>query len=263
MKPMKDNTNKEKEKYVPMGTKVSPAMADVINAICDSLGVDVYHLLQQFLYTMVRASHQQHELSPEIQKIMTLMETDAGWQNAFNICNPDGLKVSQVVLILEQENKKGFGAVMINKPWCGASTQTECVDEILERVTEVTMRGIYRRLRNIGGTMQCGCLSDILLRMIDAQTIIELDELDRQEICGRNDIADNGRAYAYGKKTKAKQHRTIDNEAHRQQMLAFDDIDRDEPPLPVDDWEGEQRGDSPTPEELEDQLGCRPFGAES
>ena len=36
-----------------------------------------------FFYTLMRASAPMHELSPEIQKIMTFMETDASWAEAF------------------------------------------------------------------------------------------------------------------------------------------------------------------------------------
>lgn len=255
---------KKDEKYVGMGTKVSPGEAEVINAICDSLGVEVYYLLQQFLYTLIRAAGGWHNITTEIDQILTLMDIDADWQNAFNICNPDGLKVAQVILILEQKDKKGFGAVMINKAVMPGykPQQTENVNDILERVVEVCMPGIYNKLRLLSAQMDCKRVSELLMTMIDAQATIELDEEFRREISGRGDIADNGKAYAYGKKTKAKQHRTIDNEAHRQQMLAFDDIDHDEPPLPVDDWEGEQRGDSPTPDDMEESLGCKPFGVE-
>lgn len=217
----------EKEKYKVQGTKIPPEMDEVLNKICDVMQVDVYHLLQWFIYTVIRASSPQHELTSEIQKLMTMMETDAGWQKAFNLCNPDHLKVSQCILILEQQNHKGFGAVMINKPWMGDATQTECVDDILERVTEVTMQGIYRRLRSIGSQMDCQHLSDILLSMIDAQTVLELDEQNRREMQGPGDYTDRGRQYAYGKKTKSMHHRTPDSLANQQQTIRFDDSDRD------------------------------------
>lgn len=245
-----------KEKYAGMGTKVSPAMAEVINSICDSLGVDVYHLLQQFLYTLVRASSPEHELSPEIQKILTMMESDAGWQNALNLCNPDGLSVSQCILILEQKDKKGFGMVMVDKPFMDSVLQTECVDDIIERVTEVGMHGIYRRLRRLGAKLGCHHLSDILLTMIDAQTTIQLDEEFRSEMQGRDDYADNGKTYAYGKKTKSKHRRTVDGETERQQRIMFGDDDRDTA-------RHEARGWRDSAKELEDSLGCRPFTDEA
>lgn len=232
-----------------MGTKIDPAMAKVLNACCDALGVDVYHLLQWFAYTIIRASAPMHELDPRIQKLLAMMESDPGWQQAFNVANPNGLKVAQVVLILEQEGRKGFGAVMIDRPFFDDARQTECVDEILERVTEVTMRGIYRRLRLMGAKMDCQNLSDVLLTMIDAQTILDLDEGFRAEMPGIGDHADNGRQVAFGKKSKAKQHRTPDSLA-QDQRIKWDDNDREVSDYEAKDWEGEYRQHNEPPEDM-------------
>jgi hypothetical protein len=233
----------ETKRFEGLGTKIDPAMYEVLNACCDALGVDVYHLLQWFAYTIIRASAPMHELDPRIQKLLAMMESDVGWQQAFNIANPNGLKVAQAILILEQEGRKGFGAVMIDRPFFGDARQTECVDSILERVTEVTMRGIYRRLRLMGAKMDCQNLSDVLLTMIDAQTILDLDEGFRAELPGMGDYNYNGKQVAYGKKTKAKQHRTPDSVA-QDQRIKFDDYDREVADYEVQDWEGEHRGNA-------------------
>jgi len=218
----------ENKRFEGLGTKIDPSMYEVLNACCDALGVDVYHLLQWFAYTIIRASSPMHELDPRIQKLLTLLESDAGWQKAFNLANPDSLKVAQVVLILEQENHKGFGAVMIDKPWMGKPMrQTECVDEILERVLEVTMRGIYRRLRMLGAKLKCDNFSDVLLTMIDAQTTMDLEEAFRAEMPTMGEHADNGKPVAYGKKSKAKQYRSPDSIAH-DQRIKFDDNDAEQ-----------------------------------
>ena len=228
----------ETKRFEGLGTKIDPAMAKVLNACCDALGVDVYHLLQWFAYTIIRAAAPMHELDPRIQKLLTMMESDAGWQHAFNLANPNKLKIARAILILEQEGRKGFGAVMIDKPWMGESSQTECVDEILERVTEATMHGIYRRLRRLGAKKKCNNLSDILLNMIDAQTILNLDEEFRAELPGMGNHADNGRQVAYGKKSKAKQHRTPDSYA-QDQRIKWDADDREVSDYEAKDWEGE------------------------
>ena len=230
----------ETKRFEGLGTKIDPAMAKVLNACCDALGVDVYHLLQWFAYTIIRAAAPMHELDPRIQKLLAMMESDAGWQQAFNIANPNGLKVAQVVLILEQERHKGFGALMIDRPFCGDARQTECVDEILERVTQVTMHGIYRRLRDMGVKMKCQSLSDVLLTMIDEQTDLNLDAGFRAEMPGIGDHADNGRKVVYGKKSKAKQHRTPDSLA-QDQRIKWGDDDREVSDYEAKDWEGEHR----------------------
>ena len=194
------------ERFEQLGTKIDPSMAEVLNACCDAMGVDVYHLLQWFAYTIVKASAPMHNLDPRIQKLMTMLDRDAGWQNAFNLCNPDRLKIAQVVLILEQDNHKGFGAVMVDKPFFNEARQTECVDDILERVCEVTMHGIYKQLRLMGADLECNNLSDVLLTMLDMQDFINLSDANAAEGPQMGDIAPNGRAVAYGKRTKRKKH---------------------------------------------------------
>ena len=223
--------NNNKEPYELLQTKISPQQAELLDAICNALGVNTYQIFQMFFYTLCKASAPMHELSPEIRKLMTLMETDAGWAEAFNMANPERLKVAQVVLILEQKNHKGFGAVMIDRPFMSDARMTECVDDILERVCEVTMHGIYRRLRLIGAEHDCKNLSDILLTMVDAQTILDMDEASKVEMKGEAMYDYRGRPIQYGTKSKAKQHRTPDSLANdqriKQQTIVFDDFDRE------------------------------------
>ena len=221
------------ERFEQLGTKIDPSMAEVLNACCDAMGVDVYHLLQWFAYVVVKASSDLHSLDPRIQKLMTMLDRDAGWQNAFNLCNPDRLKIAQVVLILEQDNHKGFGAVMVDKPFFNEARQTECVDDIL-----VTMSGIYRRVRQMGADMECNNLSDVLLTMLDAQDILNAEERDAAEGPQMGDVAQNGKVLAYGKRTKRKKHYTPDTMPVTGNL--FDDIDHDAPSEPLKDWEGEQ-----------------------
>jgi hypothetical protein len=240
----------DKEKrFEGLGTKIDPAMYEVLNACCDALQVDVYHLLQWFAYTIIRAAAPWHELDPRIQKVLTMLESDVGWQKAFNIANPSGLEVAQIILILQQEGRKGLGAVMIDKPYCGEARQTECVDDILETVTSVTMRGIYRRLRRIGAKMNCEQLSDVLLTMIDAQTMMDLDDSFRAEMPGLGDYTDAGQRVAFGKKTKAKKYRTVNAEQSR---IVFDDNDREVADYEVKDWEGEHAQHDEPPADLSD-----------
>lgn len=234
---MKDN---EKEKFVPMGTKVSPDVAEVWNAICDAKETDTYHMLQQFIYMMVRAANGQHSLSPEIQKLLTMMEMDAGWQRAFNAANPAQKHISQMVLIMDQDDHKGFGAVMVNKPFFGEATMTLNSSTILERILEVTQQGIYRRLRDMGQRLGCSNFVDVLLLMLDAQDLLITEEEDREELPGMGDYAVNGKQYAYGKKTKSLKHRNIDTPS-QQQKIIFDDVDREAATNEAEGWEGSHR----------------------
>ena len=226
-----------KENYVLVQTKVSPQQAELLDAICNVLGVNTYQIFQMFFYTLCKASSPMHELSPEIRKLMTMMETDAGWAEAFNMANPDNLNVAQAILILEQKNHKGFGAVMIDRPFMtsapemvgdldpnrGDPQMTENVDDILERVCEVTMHGIYRRIRLMGARMNCKNLSDVLLTMIDAQTILEMEEESKVEMQGQPLYDGRGRPVEYGQRTKSKPHRDPDSVANDLRIKFADD----------------------------------------
>lgn len=217
-------------KFVPMGTKISPSAAVVWDAICQARQTDTYHMLQYFIYTMIKAAADPHDINPDIQKILTMLNTDTGWQKAFNLCAPNvKSKVAQVVLILEQEGKKGFGAVMIDRPFVGKARMTECTDDILERVTEVTMPGIYRRVRLLGAQMGCNNLSDVLLTLIERQSNEEIDKQNQEEMRGPDNYTDYGREYAYGKKTKSIQHKGIED-YDKQQPIRFSPSDT--PDLP-------------------------------
>ena len=245
------------EKFVPMATKISPAAAEVWDAICQARQTDTYHMLQNFIYTMIRAAADPHALNPDIQKILTMLDTDAGWQKAFNLCAPNvKAKVSQVVLIMEQEGRKGFGAVMVNRPFMGHATMTECTDDILERVCEVTMRGIYRRLRMLGARMECNNLSDVLLTLIDSQAILDLAGDVQDEGPQMGDRADNGHEYAYGKRTKQTKRRTPDT-LDLQQRITFTDADRQQADEEVARSSSDKTSDQPG-----DEPDWRPFGQE-
>lgn len=249
---MTKTKKKKPDKFVVMATKISPDDAVVWDAICQARQTDTYHMLQNFMYTMIRAAADPHALNPDIQKILTMLDTDAGWQEAFSLCAPNAkTKVSQVVLIMEQEGRKGFGAVMVNRPFMGKPTMTECTDDILERVCEVTMHGIYRRLRLLGASMKCNNLSDVLLTLIDSQTILDIAGDVQDEGPQMGDRADNGHEYAYGKRTKQTKRRTPDSEANRQQRIHFTDEDRETA-------EQEVKHDSSDNEEQD----FRPFGVE-
>ena len=87
--------------------------------------------------------------------------------------------------------------------------------------------------------MECHNLSDVLLTMIDAQTILELDEENRVEMKGEGMYDHRGRKIEYGKKTKTHGHRTPDSVA-QDQRITFPDFERDQPSEPLKEWEGEQ-----------------------
>lgn len=58
---------KNSDQFEQLGTKIDPAMAEELNAVCDSLQVDIYNLLQWFCYTLTRL-RMQREVLLNLQK---------------------------------------------------------------------------------------------------------------------------------------------------------------------------------------------------
>lgn len=240
-----DNT----QGFEPKGTKISPAMAVVWDAVCEALGTNTYDLIQNFIYSMIRAASEQHDKSPEIQRLLDALDLDPGWQNAINLCAPNGkLKISQMVLIVEQEDKQGFGMVMLDKPYMGDVQQTENVNLIIERVLEVGLKKLYKKLRMIKADMRVNWLSDVLASMIVAQDLLNAEQADQEEMPGYGDYHDRGKRVVYGNKHKRVPHRTPDSLANSQTTIQWTDDDKEIAEYEAEGWEGEirQREEKPS-----------------
>ena len=254
----------DKEKFSPQGTKIDPAIAIVWNEVCEALGTDTYHLLQQFIYAMVRMASEQHNKSPEIQRLLYALDLDVGWQNAINLAAPNGkLTIEQMILIVSQEEKDGFGMVMLDKPYMEECRQDMNVNHIVERVIEVGLKKLYMKLRDLKAEKRCKWLSDLLITMCEAQTQMDIEEENLNEMRADAHYSEHGRPIEYGKRTKRVQHRTPDSLANsRQQTINFTEEDEERAAYEAEDWEGRWSCDRVDPEEIEDILGGKPFGCE-
>jgi hypothetical protein len=226
----------EKDNYILLQTKVKKSEAEILDRIAQNRGTTIYGLLQLMCQFLIRTASGQFNLSEEINHLLTLFHLEPGWKDSFCSCDPTAeMEVAQEILILQQQGKKGFGAVMVNKPFMGAWTQTECVDDIIERVIEVCAPGIYNRLRTMCAIREITSVLDLLVTLTDAQVLIDLDEANRREIQQANNIAPNGKAVEYGAKRRSKKHFTPDTMPKR---IIFKDIDHDAPAPETEEWEG-------------------------
>lgn len=230
---------KNEDSFQVLATKIDPAMAEVLDACCNAMQVDVYHLLQWFAYTIIRAAAPLHELDPRIQKLMAMMDNDFTWQKAFNLADRSDVDIEQCVLILQQKERRGIGAILIDKPFFESARQTECVDDILEQVLKATVPGIYKRMRSVMADMQCDGIVETLLAMLEEQQRLLAEADIANEGPQMGTCTNSGEEYAYGNRTKAKQKRTVDSYAMDRRTF-FDDL-TDHPDLPTQDWEGEHR----------------------
>lgn len=253
------------EGFVTVATKVPRQVADLLQILAAGRGMEVYELLQLLINAFISAARHDGPVPPEVRLLIESLKIDTAYCKAFNFASPTAVsEIAQMVLILQQRDqqgqpKRGFGLVMISKPFMEDARMTYCVDDILERIVEVAMRGLYRELRQIGVAMESESMRETLTLMCDAQKIVNLKEQDREELPGYGNFHDYGRAIEYGNKHKRKLHRTPDSLANSQQRIIFDDDDREIADYEAKDWEGEQRN----PENDEPPAGMpRPFDQE-
>ena len=174
---------------------------------------------------IVRTASGEYNLSDDINRLLTLFHLEPGWKDAYNSCDPTAdTEIAQEVLILEQPGRRGFGALMIDKPFMGQWTETECVDDIIDRVIEVCSPGIWKRIHCLMDQMGTESIIDLLVTITDGRIIYELEEANRREIQQADNIASNGRAMEYGARTRRKKHFDPDT---MPQTIKFDAFDSD------------------------------------
>lgn len=258
--------NNEQQKQVTEGghatfsVKVTQDIYDLVNILCEGLqhGTNGNDLFRMFIQTFIESAKHDGPISPDMQHFLNLLKIEPGWHKAFNFADVTAqTEVAQVILILQQKGKHGFGLTMIDKPWMGEPTETRCVDDILERIIKVSMPGLAKRLDAIGEKFCCTSMRETLTLLCEYMSDYLQREEDQAELPGYGEHHDYGKAIEYGRKHKRVPHRTPDSVANQQQRIVFDDYDRKVADYEVKDWEGEHRQHEEPPEGM-----TRPFDQE-
>lgn len=232
-------------------------------------GTNANDLLKKCIEFVIETAKITGPVPPEMKTLIDMLRLDAAWHSAFNFGDVTATNdIAQVILILQQHDGKqprqGFGLAMINKPMIAGEQQTMtlCVDEILERVVEVSMKGLYRELREIGLSLGTQSMRETLTMLCDAQKLVNLNNSLHDELPQMGNFSDFGKVIEWEHRTKQKKRRTPDGEAMRQQRIVFTDEDREVADMEAQDWEGEHRQTEEPPANMEEEMGFRPHGEE-
>ena len=240
--------------------KVPAKWLPLLNTICAVKGATMNDLIKMCLQFLIETARVTTEPSPDMKVLLQMVKIDSNWQQMFNYLNNGQFDIAQMILVLQQSKDgkpcEGFTLAKFDKPYCGDCQQSLCVDDILERVIEVALGASdYWDLRKIAQHFEAASIREALVRMVDAQAIMDLNEADREELPQVGDFHDYGKVIEYGAKTRRKRHRTPDSLANSQQRIQFDDFDREQADYEVGEREGEHRGDGGEPP-------VKPFGGE-
>lgn len=238
-----------------LSVKVKQETYDLLNILAEGMehGTNANDLLKMFVHAFIESAKHSGPVSNEMRMLLDMLRLEEGWHKHFNFADVNAQnEVAQVVLILQQPGRKGFGMTMIDRPYMDDSYQTLCVDEILERVVDVAMKGLYLELREIGNSLGTKSIRETLTILCDSYRLAQMDDDIQDALPKLGTYSDFGRAIEYGQRTKQKKHRTPDGEAMRQQRIVFTDDDREIADMEVQDWEGEHRQTEEPPTNMSD-----------
>ena len=171
---MKDDEGK----FVTVAGKVSTWCYGRLSRILRKRGLNIYQMIQNFCDSIVRNMDDRHNLTPESEKIMATFEHMIGWEDNFNIGDPNVKpEVSEATYYLtDEDGKKGVRVMHVEKPFFGQWTQNFNIQQILERFMCLTFPQLYKRMRFIAVCRQCASIFELL-----TEIVAELEEEEKKK----------------------------------------------------------------------------------
>lgn len=156
--------------YEVVATKIRKEAKDRLEALCNSRGMTKYDLLQMMCDTLIRYMDDKHNLTPEIEKAMSIFEHLKGWGGAFNLADATSdPAIMEATYYLRDSAKPGVRGVHVERPWIEGHTweQTYNIQEILEKTICLLMPERYRRLRLLAVDNECSSILQLIDMLID------------------------------------------------------------------------------------------------
>jgi hypothetical protein len=193
------------ERFENVSTKVATEVKEQLNRILKSMGLNEYQWLQLMIEVTIRMMDDRHNLSSAMAKMIQMFSMVPGFKDAASLVdvNAEG-KIDAAVYFVNVKGKKGYKPVMVERTWFdGQWNETHNVRQIVEYVIEKCAPDSYMKLRRHMQDLECSSVFECLMEMVDAYTITRLEE-EIPQIFADNQRADNGKALAYGERTKRK-----------------------------------------------------------
>ena len=198
------------DKFENVSTKVAAEVKEQLNRILKMMGLNEYQWLQLMIEVTIRMMDDRHNLSEAMAKMIQMFKMVPGFKDAASLvdANAEG-QIDGAIYFVNVKGKKGYKPVMVERTWFdGQWNETHNVRDIVECVIERCAPDSYMKLRDHMQELECESVFECLMTMVDAYSLTRLDE----EIPAMfNDMrADNGKALAYGQRTKRKKRYTPD-----------------------------------------------------
>lgn len=229
----------KEEKFKAIATKISRPAYRKLKKLAKAKGLTVYDILQMCVDTLIRYMSDRHNLTPEMERAMSIFEHMTGWRNSANLADYTAdWQIKEATLYLTAKGKQGIRAVHVELPFMGQKRETENIQEITERFFNYVLPERYKRLRLVASYVGATSMIDLLDRMIDSYDVLELSNKEIREGFQDADRAENNKPLRYGERTRRKKHESVEGYEAKQQTFHFNAEDlpesRKEEPFDID-----------------------------
>ena len=199
----------KEEKYVNISTKIKPETDMLLKKICKKIGIIKYEFLQNVCETISRYASDKYNLTPEMERAMSIFEHLKGWKNAFNLADHTAKsEICEAFYVLKAKGKNGLRVIHVERPWWDGVEewkQSINVQDMFERFLNILMPERYMKMKKLSIALGIDSRTHLLDYMIDQCMEEEINAQYRREF---EDAAraENAKTIEYGKKTKSTHH---------------------------------------------------------
>ena len=159
--------NEGQDNIKVVGTKVSIPTWRRFARILSKVGMTSYEAIQTFIDVFIRFGDDKHNLTPEMELMMSTFETQDRWGDTFNLADPSAHPdISEATYYLRDTDKKGVRVVHVERPFFGNWSETWNVKHILEKFLCLTFPQLYNRLRFLAVCRECKSILELLYSIV-------------------------------------------------------------------------------------------------
>ena len=189
---------KDGRKKMQFGTRVTPEIGAQMLSICNQFGFSVFFCLQKLVEVMVRMKDDQHNLTPELMRIIRQFENIPGWSKSICLAD-DGQEfgIIEAIYVLRAKGKEGNRLVHVERPMMEGDDKwkaTYNVQQILERFIEVMNPSLYLHLRRLAVNLGTESMLDTIQRIAD-EYMENPDEIELRMQFENNDWNNGAKMY--------------------------------------------------------------------
>ena len=185
-------TTKNTKRVQLPGPKVTPEVEIKLNNLAARIGMDsVYQMLSLCVDALIKYMDKDCQLDPELQKLIDMFERFEGWGQvcALTSSNPKW-SVAEAVYFIRDEDKCGYTACWVKKPFFGDAKATFNKRDILDMVIRRAFPAMNRRLDLMGMQLSTSCHADTINQLL-SDNIEDPNDIELREMfadCGRNEF---------------------------------------------------------------------------